>query len=81
MPNLDIIANLNKYVKESLEKEEIPADAKYVLVGTVDNNGTRVMAAVNIHKTDKFNTKVAAIWDHNWTGDDTVAGKIIFVGK
>jgi hypothetical protein len=81
MPNKNILENLNKFVKEELDKETIPSDAKYVLVGTVDNNGAKIIAAVNIKKSDKINTKVEAVWEHDWTGDDTVAGKIIFVGK
>ena len=77
----NILSNLNQYVREELDKENIPADAKYVLVGTVNNDGAKIMAAVNITKTDKFNTKVAAIWEHDWDGNDTVAAKLIFVGK
>ena len=79
---LNILSNLNKYVKDELDKENIPADAKYVIVGTVNNEGTQILASVNIHKSDKFNTKVAAVWDHDWaTHNDTLSGKIIFVGK
>lgn len=77
----NILANLNKYVKEELEKEAIPADTKYVIIGTVNNEGIKVMAAVNIKKTDKFNTKVAAVWEHDWDGDNTAGAKIIFTGK
>lgn len=77
----NILANLNKYVKDELDSEAIPADAKIVLVGTVDNNGTKILAAVNISHTDKINTKIAAVWEHDWDGDDTVGAKIIFVGK
>ena len=77
----NILANLNQHVREELEKENIPSDAKYVLIGTVDNNGSKIIATVNIKKTDKFNTKVAAIWEHDWDGDDTVGAKLIFVGK
>jgi hypothetical protein len=80
-PNINILANLNKYVKEELASESIPLDSKYVLIGTVDNNGAKVIAAVNIRNTDKINTKIAAIWEHDWDGDDTVGMKVIFVGK
>lgn len=77
----NILYNLNKFVKEELEKESIPLDAKYVLVGTIDNKGTKIMAAINIYKTDKFNTSIKAIWDHDWNGNDTAVAKVIFVGK
>lgn len=79
--NLNILDNLNKYVKTELDKNAIPSDAKYVLVGTIDNNGARILAAVNIFHTDKVATKVAAVWEHDWDGDDTAAVKLIFVGK
>ena len=77
----NILANINKYVKDELDKESIPSDAKYALVGTVDNNGAKIIAAVTIHKSDRFNTKVSAVWNHDWDGDDTVGTKLIFVGK
>ena len=81
MPNLNILSNINKYVKDELDKELIPSDAKYVLVGTVDNNGAKILAAVQIHKTDKMETKVAAVWEHDWDGDNTAGMKLIFTGK
>lgn len=81
MTDNNILSNLNKYVKDELDKESIPPDAKYALIGTVDNNGTKIIAAVQIHKSDKFNTKVAAVWQHDWDGNDTVGTKVIFVGK
>lgn len=80
-PNQNILANLSQFVKDELVRENIPPDAKYVVVGGIDNNGARVLAAINIFHTDKVNTKVAAIWDHDWDGDDTVGAKLIFVGK
>ena len=77
----NILGNINKYVKEELERDNIPTDAKYVIVGTINNDGTKILGAVNIHRSDKVNTQVAAVWDHDWDGDDTVGAKIIFVGK
>lgn len=77
----NILANINKYVKDELANESIPPDAKYALVGTVDNNGAKIIAAVQIKKTDKFDTKIAAVWNHDWDGNDTVGAKLIFVGK
>ena len=81
MPNVNILSNLNKYVKEELDKDVIPKDAKYVIVGTVDNNGSKILASVNINQTEKVTTRVMAVWEHDWEGDDTVAAKLIFVGK
>ena len=79
--NVNILANLSKYVKEELDKDSIPNDAKYVIVASVDNNGTKILAAVNIHKGQKIDTKVVSVWEHDWDGDDTAAAKLIFVGK
>lgn len=81
MPNTNILNNLSKYVKEELDKDNIPIDAKYVIVGTVDNNGSKILAAVNIKNTEKLTVKVASVWEHDWDGDDTVAAKLIFIGK
>lgn len=77
----NILNNLTKYVKEELDKESIPSDAKYAIVGTIDNNGSKIMAAVNIHNSVTKQIKVAAIWEHDWNGDDTIATQLIFVGK
>lgn len=81
MAELNILANLNKYVSESMKTEEIPPDAKYVIVAGVDNFGAKILASVNIHKGERYDTKVAAVWHHDWTGDDTAAMKLVFVGK
>jgi hypothetical protein len=78
---VNILENLNKYVKEELDKESIPSDAKYAIIGTLNNNGTKIIATVNIFKTDKITTRVAALWEHDWDGDDTIQTKIIFTGK
>lgn len=82
MPNQNILANLNQYVKDEIAKENIPVDAKYAIVGAVDNNGSKIMATVTIHQSEKTQTRVAAIWEHNWEShDDTTAMKVIFTGK
>lgn len=81
MPNTNILNNLSKYVKDELDKDNIPIDAKYVIVGTVNNDGMKILAAVNIKNTEKLAVKVASVWEHDWDGDDTVAAKIIFIGK
>jgi hypothetical protein len=78
----NILTNLTQYVKEELDKENIPPDAKYALVGSVDSTGARIMATVQIHKfDDKFKMNVAAVWHHDWDGNDTAGMKLIFVGK
>jgi TolB-like protein len=77
----DILLNLNKYVQQELAEERIPPDAKYVLVGAVNNDGTRIMAAVKLYEGRRFQTKVQAVWDHDWDGNDTAALKVVFIGK
>lgn len=81
MSNPSILNNITKYVENELNKDSIPKDAKWVIVGTADNNGTKLLGAVNIHKGVKTDLKVAAVWEHDWDGDDTGAIKLIFVGK
>lgn len=81
MPNLNILNNLSKYVKEEYDKDLIPPDAKYVIVASVDNEGSKILAAVNIHKGEKTDIKVVSLWHHDWDGDDTAVAKLVFVGK
>lgn len=76
-----ILDNLTKYVRDEMEKELIPPDAKYVLIGDINLDGTKIIAAVNIKKTDKVSISVAAVWKHDWDGDDIAGAKLIFVGK
>ena len=78
---VNMLSNLTKFVKEELEKDNIPNDAKYVIVGSVNNDGTQILASVNIHRSDRINTRVMAVWDHDWDGNDTASAKVIFVGK
>lgn len=78
----NILSNLSQYVQEELSKENIPPDAKYALIGSVDTNGAKIMATVQIHKFDnKFKTTVAAVWHHDWDGNDAAGMKLIFTGK
>lgn len=79
--NYNILNNLTKYVKQELENENIPTDAKFAVVATVNVDGAKILAAVNIIKTEKTDLKVAAVWEHDWDGDNTVGAKLIFVGK
>jgi len=76
-----ILDNIDKIVKDSWESNEIPQDATWGIVNTVDNQGNKLQAAFKVHKGDKLNVKVKAIWEHDWDGDDTVAGKVVFSGK
>lgn len=80
-PNQNILANVSQYVKDEMAKENIPADAKLALVGAVDNNGARIIAAVQIANNEKLNVKVASVFEHEWDGNDTAAMKVIFIGK
>lgn len=85
IPNLNILNNISRYVKQELDANNIPEDAKIALVGTVDHNGARIVAAVQILRTQKFgmevNAKVAAVFEQEWDGDRTAGMKLIFVGK
>lgn len=76
----NILSKIDKFVKEEIDKGVIPKDAKLAVIGTVDNEGFTVLAAVNIKPdTDnKINVQVQAIWDHDWDGSDSAAAKVIF---
>jgi hypothetical protein len=77
----NILSTINTYVKDEIAKENIPADARLALIGTVDNHGTRVVAAVQISNTEKLKVSVASVFEHTWSGDNTAAMKVIFIGK
>jgi hypothetical protein len=77
-----IFSDLDSFVKQELALNNIPADAKYVIVAGVDDKVGQIMATVNLHKGEKFNTSIAAMWKHDWKdSNDTVAAKLVFVGK
>lgn len=78
---VNILDNLTKYVETELSKEDIPPDTKIALVGAIDQNGAKIIASFQIKKTEKVNAKIAAVWSHDWDGDDTLGAKLIFIGK
>jgi hypothetical protein len=81
MPELNVLSNINQYVRDEIAKENIPSDARLALIGTVDNRGARIVAAVQISNTEKLKVSVASVFEHTWEGDNTAAMKVIFIGK
>ena len=77
----NILSNIDKIVRDSWDNNEIPQDATWGIVNTTDNEGNKLQAAFKIHKGDKLEVKVKAIWEHDWDGNDTVAGKVVLSGK
>lgn len=82
LPKKNIFDNLDKIVKLEIEKGVIPSDAKWAVITAVDNTGVKLLAAVNFNISEgKINTKVKAIWEHDWDGNNTYAGQVVFSGK
>lgn len=73
-PESSLLIGIDKFVKEEIEKENIPKDAKLVVIGTVDLSGAKVVAAVDLTK----NLQIKSIFKHEWDGDNEVAAKLIF---
>ena len=71
---INILDKIDKIVRDEIEKSNIPLSATLAIVGTIDSHGTKIMAAVKLGK----NLKVVSIWEHNWDGNDSIAGKLIF---
>ena len=81
-PKSNVLANIDKIVKQELDKGVIPSDAKWAIVTAVSNDGTKLLAAANFKiNEDKIKVQIQAIWEHDWDGDDTMAGKVVFSGK
>ena len=79
---VNILVNIDKIVRDEMEKSNIPSDTSFVVVGTVDQDGIKIMAAVKLTSfNNKIDTKIKAIWEHDWNGNDSVGAKIIFAGK
>lgn len=76
-----LLNDVTRFVKDEMEKENIPSDAKYAIVAGIDEVGSRFMASVKIVDKEKVDIKVAALWDHDWEGDDSGAMKIVISGK
>jgi hypothetical protein len=81
-PRPNILANIDKIVKDEIAKGAVPTNDKWVLIATYDNDGTKILAAANFKiKDDKIKVQTQAIWSHDWDGNDSIAGKVIFSGK
>lgn len=76
-----LLNDVTRFVKDEMEKENIPSDAKYAIIAGADEQGLKFMASVKIVDKEKMNLRVAALWDHDWEGDDSAAMKIILTGK
>lgn len=78
----NILASVDKAVKDEINKGNIPLDSKWAIVTAVDNEGAKLLAAVNFKAHEgKIETKIQAIWEHDWDGDDTFVGQVVFSGK
>lgn len=75
----NILANIDKFVKDEIQKGEIPSNARMAVIGTVDQNGVQIVAAVELSKNpDDFSLKIKAIFEQEWDGDRVAGAKVIF---
>ena len=75
----NILANIDKFVREEIEKGEILTDARIAIVGTVDQGGAKIVAAVKLTKKEtNYDLKIKAIFEHDWDGDNSMGAKLIF---
>lgn len=80
----NVLANIEKIVKENIASGEIPADAKLVGVATLDNEGVKIVGMVELLDKEKHpnaSLKIKAIFEHDWDGDNTIAGKVVFAKR
>lgn len=80
----NILAKIDDIVKKNIESGEIPKDAKMVMVGTFDFEGVKLAAVVELLDKEKHpdkSLKFKAIFEHEWDGNDSAAGKIIFSSR
>jgi hypothetical protein len=64
---------LNKLVADTLPPA---SEHRIAVVGTVDRNGTQVVAGFT---SESGNWRFEGAYRHEWTGDDSVAGRIMFL--
>lgn len=76
-----ILANLDKITKDAWDAGEIPEGHTWAIINTFDNEGNKLQAAVRIVKKENLEVKAKAIWEHDWDGNDTIAGKVVVSGK
>lgn len=64
---------LQKIVADTLPPAE---EHKIAVVGTVDRNGSQVVAGFT---SENGRWRFEGAYRHEWSGDDSVAGRIMFV--
>lgn len=78
-PRVNILEGINKFVKNEIENENIPKDAKIIFIGTIDLEGAKIAAVVELsQKPTDYSLKLKAIFNHEWDGDTSVGAKVIF---
>lgn len=69
-------AQLEKVIHDTLPTE-LPAGHTYALVGMVDKYGARIVTSFKKDVGNHSWEVQGAVW-HDWGGDTTAAGKVIF---
>ncbi len=78
----NILAKVDEIVKKELSEGNIPEGSRLVGIGLIDNDGIKIIATAELLKdTTNKSLKLRAIFEHDWDGNDTIAGKVIFAVK
>lgn len=73
---------LNKYVTESIETRGLDPNAKLAFIADVNAMGIKTAVSIKLFKdNDKVTARFMGVYEHNWNGDDSVAGSVLFQVK
>ena len=67
--------NLNKMVEESLSNE-IPIGHNNAIMGIVNSKGARIVAGFKLGENN--NWQLTGIFEHEWTGSNTMEAKVMY---
>lgn len=76
----NILANMEKLVRDEYANGNIPADTKLALVNTIDTQGIKIVGVVALKPIELkswretvLDVKIKAIFEHDWDGNNTGA--------
>ena len=82
MPLITSQDKLNELVKKSLETNELDPNARLAFIADFDEQGIKTVMQVRLTKEEsRVKAYFAGIYQHDWNGDDSIAGKVVFQVK
>lgn len=72
-------ADLSRIVRETLPADAQPGET--VIVGDVNTHDARIVASFKRQASPKFSWELQGAAEHDWTGDNSVGGKVILRWK